>query len=181
MRIVHDYSEAVLGAVQINTALLHVATALVTDGCTVLSPYVFQGVPYRTHRVDPRTLLVSVGQRHDLISTGGSDGDLPILTGEGRSHDQREVRQDSGKGRITIRRRAVLASMERILDREVEATVGTDRQCLNCGRHVTLRFARVLGDNENRVHGCPHCYGFRELSDGEAASSDGRPGSASRE
>jgi len=29
--------------------------------------------------------------------------------------------------------------------------------CQNCGSHVTERYARVLGDNNDDVHACPSC------------------------
>ncbi len=29
--------------------------------------------------------------------------------------------------------------------------------CQNCGGHVSRQFARVLGDNDDVVHGCPDC------------------------
>lgn len=29
--------------------------------------------------------------------------------------------------------------------------------CLNCGAAVSDRFARVMGDNEGRVHHCQEC------------------------
>lgn len=29
--------------------------------------------------------------------------------------------------------------------------------CNNCGAMVTDRYARVLGDNNNEVQGCPEC------------------------
>jgi hypothetical protein len=29
--------------------------------------------------------------------------------------------------------------------------------CENCGTTVSDRFAKVLGDNEDRVRGCPSC------------------------
>jgi len=50
--------------------------------------------------------------------------------------------------------------------REGDPTSGTDSQCWNCGAHVTPRFARVMGDNDDEVYACPRCQGFRELSEG---------------
>lgn len=29
--------------------------------------------------------------------------------------------------------------------------------CQNCGSHVSAEYARVLGDNEDRVEFCRHC------------------------
>jgi hypothetical protein len=34
---------------------------------------------------------------------------------------------------------------------------------MNCGGHVSHRFARVFGDNEDNVHNCPRCSTTREL------------------
>jgi hypothetical protein len=36
-------------------------------------------------------------------------------------------------------------------------------RCTTCGRHVSDRFARVFGDNEDEVHGCPACATQRDL------------------
>lgn len=43
---------------------------------------------------------------------------------------------------------------------------GTSSECLGCGAFVTDRFARVFGDNDNRVYGCPECSTERELYGG---------------
>lgn len=40
--------------------------------------------------------------------------------------------------------------------------------CDNCGSFVTPDFARVFGDNRNRVDGCVRCMSFRELQEGGA-------------
>lgn len=40
------------------------------------------------------------------------------------------------------------------------------QQCNNCGGHVSDRFARVFGDNDDEVFACYDCTGFRELFDG---------------
>lgn len=42
----------------------------------------------------------------------------------------------------------------------------------DCGEHVTERFARVFGDNEQNVHSCPQCATERELNAGTAAFPD---------
>lgn len=51
------------------------------------------------------------------------------------------------------------------------------RRCRHCGSAVSKGFARVFGDNEDRVHGCPACTTFRDLSEGGglAEEADGRP------
>lgn len=36
-------------------------------------------------------------------------------------------------------------------------TDGGKRTCVGCGAFVTAEYARVLGDNEDRVHSCPAC------------------------
>lgn len=55
-----------------------------------------------------------------------------------------------------------------------ETPPGPENRCWNCGGHVTARFARVMGDNDNEVYVCPNCCGFRELSNGAS----GDPSSA---
>jgi hypothetical protein len=50
-----------------------------------------------------------------------------------------------------------------------DRTSGIDRECHNCGGHVTPRFARVMGGNDDKVYACPSCHGFRELSEGAGA------------
>ena len=42
----------------------------------------------------------------------------------------------------------------------------TTVRCRACDNHVTVQFARVFGDNENVVHGCPACTTYRELQAG---------------
>jgi hypothetical protein len=41
-------------------------------------------------------------------------------------------------------------------------------ECLNCGAFVTHEFARVFGDEQHRVSGCPDCTIGTELKDGGA-------------
>jgi len=48
-------------------------------------------------------------------------------------------------------------------------------QCRNCDAHVTEQFARVLGDNEDDVHGCPECTPQTDIYDGAAAQTDFTP------
>lgn len=43
------------------------------------------------------------------------------------------------------------------------------RECLNCGSMVTGQFARVFGDNDDDVYGCPNCCGIKELYNGAGA------------
>jgi hypothetical protein len=50
----------------------------------------------------------------------------------------------------------------------VESTDMPD--CLNCGRFVTHEFARVFGDEQHRVSGCPDCTVGTDLKDGGATS-----------
>lgn len=38
--------------------------------------------------------------------------------------------------------------------------------CNNCGTFVTTDYARVFGDNEGTVHGCPECTALRYLTEG---------------
>ncbi|WP_394328081.1 DUF7563 family protein [Halostagnicola kamekurae] len=41
--------------------------------------------------------------------------------------------------------------------------------CQNCGSHVTDRFGRVFGDENDRAHRCGNCDSYRRLSRGSAA------------
>ncbi|MDX1748159.1 MAG: hypothetical protein R3324_19670 [Halobacteriales archaeon] len=43
-------------------------------------------------------------------------------------------------------------------------------ECKNCGSYVTARFARVFGNNEREVFGCPRCSAFADLMDGSASA-----------
>jgi hypothetical protein len=45
--------------------------------------------------------------------------------------------------------------------------------CHNCGTVVTYDFARVFGNNDQQVYGCPTCTSFRELMEGRGARPDG--------
>lgn len=56
--------------------------------------------------------------------------------------------------------------MFREFDAGSAGTGTTVRTCGNCGAHVTPRFARVMGDNQDYVWGCPECLTLRELLDG---------------
>jgi hypothetical protein len=42
-------------------------------------------------------------------------------------------------------------------------------ECNNCGTFVTPRFARVFGDNDEEVFGCPACTTFADLIEGSAS------------
>lgn len=46
-------------------------------------------------------------------------------------------------------------------------------RCRNCESHVTVQFARVFGDNDDRVHNCIDCVPNAELDDGAASNSEG--------
>jgi hypothetical protein len=49
-------------------------------------------------------------------------------------------------------------------------------RCLNCRSHVTERYARVQGDNQNQVHECPQCGDDSNVGrrmNGAAAGLDG--------
>ncbi|ELY68868.1 DUF7563 family protein [Natrinema versiforme] len=39
-------------------------------------------------------------------------------------------------------------------------------RCRNCGNQVTRQFARVFGDNRDRIHSCPDCATYREMKTG---------------
>lgn len=47
-----------------------------------------------------------------------------------------------------------------------------DSTCLHCGAHVSDRFCRVFGDDQNRVHRCGECDSYARLSRGSAAGVD---------
>lgn len=40
-------------------------------------------------------------------------------------------------------------------------------QCRNCGSYVSESFARVFGDNDDRIHHCLHCSTARERASWE--------------
>lgn len=42
--------------------------------------------------------------------------------------------------------------------------------CDNCGTFVTATYARVFGDNDGSVQGCPDCTALRYLTEGGTAS-----------
>lgn len=44
-----------------------------------------------------------------------------------------------------------------------------DARCQNCGAFVSARFARVFGDNDDRVYGCRECMTTTELFAGGPA------------
>ncbi|AOP12862.1 small CPxCG-related zinc finger protein [Natrialba magadii ATCC 43099] len=44
--------------------------------------------------------------------------------------------------------------------------------CEYCGAHVTDRFRRVFGDDDDRAHRCNECDSYRRLSRGSAAGKD---------
>jgi len=47
-----------------------------------------------------------------------------------------------------------------------------ERECENCGRHVSRGFARVFGDANGTVHRCRDCDTVGRLMDGSAAGID---------
>jgi hypothetical protein len=56
--------------------------------------------------------------------------------------------------------------MERYIDPHDERV--RPKRCRNCGGHVTADFARVFGDNQNRVDSCPVCATLTDIVDGGA-------------
>lgn len=46
--------------------------------------------------------------------------------------------------------------------------VASRTECHRCGSFVTDQFARVFGDNENRVYACIECATLAALRDGAA-------------
>lgn len=53
--------------------------------------------------------------------------------------------------------------------RSRERAVDNRKRCYNCNSHVTFDFARVFGDNKNRVYRCKECAEQKELFEGEGA------------
>lgn len=53
-----------------------------------------------------------------------------------------------------------------LLDPETADEALQSLQCQECGGYVSESFARVFGDNQDRVEGCPSCTTFRERSEG---------------
>ena len=47
--------------------------------------------------------------------------------------------------------------------------------CENCDGHVTEQFARVLGDNEDDVYGCPKCTPQTDIYRGATAHENFEP------
>lgn len=46
-------------------------------------------------------------------------------------------------------------------------------ECLNCGAAVSDEFARVMGDNENRIHYCQEC-GSNNVAEAAAGITEGK-------
>lgn len=38
-----------------------------------------------------------------------------------------------------------------------DPSTGNSPRCRNCGSYVSETFARVFGDNDDRIHRCLHC------------------------
>jgi len=55
--------------------------------------------------------------------------------------------------------------MDSTIPRANDEWIGRTR-CVNCGSFVTPQFARVFGDNQNRVTRCINCTTSRELCRG---------------
>ena len=47
-----------------------------------------------------------------------------------------------------------------------ETDTGSRTRCGNCGETVSQQFARVFGNNDDEIWGCPDCKSYRELKDG---------------
>lgn len=57
-------------------------------------------------------------------------------------------------------------------DRDERTDAEPRQQCMNCGQFITRRFARVFGDNEDRVHACIQCSTLNSLREGKAGASN---------
>lgn len=68
------------------------------------------------------------------------------------------------------------ADAESEVEPEWQPTSGDGRQqantCEGCGEHVTTDFARVFGDNDDRVHACHNCVDQNEILRGAAGDPD---------
>ena len=40
-------------------------------------------------------------------------------------------------------------------------------RCQRCHSYISYQFARVFGDNNDQVHGCPNCEKLHALREGE--------------
>lgn len=47
-----------------------------------------------------------------------------------------------------------------------ETDTGSRTRCGNCGETVSQDFARVFGNNDDEIGGCPNCKSFRDMKDG---------------
>nr|WP_086009514.1 hypothetical protein [Natrialba chahannaoensis] len=54
----------------------------------------------------------------------------------------------------------------------VQQALDNSSTCRHCGAHVTDRFCRVFGDDQNRAHRCGECDTYARLSRGSAAGID---------
>lgn len=56
-------------------------------------------------------------------------------------------------------------------EREQSGTHQTN-QCEKCNSYISFQFARVFGDNNNRVYGCLNCEKLHVLREGEGGTAD---------
>jgi hypothetical protein len=45
-------------------------------------------------------------------------------------------------------------------------------RCQNCNSYISFRFARVFGNNDDKVHACINCTNLNALRDGNAGLTD---------
>lgn len=55
---------------------------------------------------------------------------------------------------------------------DIPNSTGDASTCENCGSHVSKRFERVMGDNDDKAHRCPECANATELLNGKSAGLD---------
>ncbi|WP_225917778.1 DUF7563 family protein [Halobaculum rubrum] len=58
------------------------------------------------------------------------------------------------------------------MNRNFTRSGGSERECQFCGCHVTARFARVFGDENDVAHRCLSCDSTFRVQNGSAAGLD---------
>lgn len=67
-----------------------------------------------------------------------------------------------------------------MLEKPPQHVVERRTRCQNCRSFVSVTFARVFGDNENHVHGCPACTNAQTIRNGAATEKTGAQSTAGR-
>lgn len=56
------------------------------------------------------------------------------------------------------------------IQRQKSAGGHQNNQCEKCNSYISFQFARVFGDNNNRVYGCLNCEKLHVLREGEGGT-----------